>query len=106
AFSIAASANFPALLMSMTWSKFTTLGAMLSMLTGTIVSLVLILLSPTVWVDLFKNAAPIITLKNPGIISVPAAFLVGIVVSLVKPESAAVQGFRAAQDRMHLGPRS
>jgi cation/acetate symporter len=105
AFSIAASANFPALLMSMTWSRFTTLGAMTSMLTGTIVSLVLILLSPTVWVDLFKNAAPIISLKNPGIISVPAAFIVGVVVSLLKPEPAALQGFHAAQDRMHLGPR-
>ena len=104
AFSIAASANFPALLMSMTWSKFTTLGAMASMLTGTIVSLVLIILSPTVWKDLFKFAEPIITLKNPGIFSVPAAFLVGIFVSLAKPEPAAVQGFRDAQDRMHLGP--
>jgi len=105
AFSIAASANFPALLMSMTWSRFTTLGAMTSMLTGTIVSLVLILLSPTVWVDLLENAEPIISLKNPGIFSVPAAFIVGIVVSLLKPEPASVQGFRAAQDRMHLGPR-
>jgi cation/acetate symporter len=105
AFSIAASANFPALLMSMTWSRFTTRAAMLSMLTGTLVSVVLILLSPTVWVDLFKNAEPIIALKNPGIISVPAAFLVGILVSLMKPEPAALEGFRAAQDRMHLGPR-
>jgi cation/acetate symporter len=78
---------------------------MTSMLTGTLVSLVLILLSPTVWVDLFKNAAPIISLKNPGIISVPAAFLVGIVVSLVKPEPSAQSAFAAAQDRMHLGPR-
>jgi cation/acetate symporter len=105
AFSIAASANFPALLMSMTWSRFTTRAAMLSMLTGTLVSVVLILLSPTVWVDLFKNAEPIISLKNPGIISVPAAFLVGILVSLLRPEPAALEGFRAAQDRMHLGPR-
>jgi cation/acetate symporter len=105
AFSIAASANFPALLMSMTWSKFTTLGAMLSMLTGTLVSLVLILLSPTVWVDLFKNPEPIISLKNPGIFSVPAAFLVGIVVSLAKPELESMRGFLAAQRRMHLGPK-
>jgi cation/acetate symporter len=105
AFSIAASANFPALLMSMTWPKFTTLGAMTSMLTGTLVSVVLILLSPTVWKDLFHFAEPVISLKNPGIFSVPAAFIVGIVVSLAKPEPAAVQGFLAAQDRMHLGPR-
>jgi len=104
AFAIAASANFPALLMSMTWSRFTTLGAMSSMLTGTAVSVVLILLSPTVWVDLFKFKHAIIELKNPGIFSVPAAFLVGIVVSLVKPEPASVQGFKAAQHRMHLGP--
>jgi len=105
AFAIAASANFPALLMSMTWRKFTTMGAMASMLTGTLTSLVLIVLSPTVWVDLFKNAEPIIKMKNPGIISVPLAFIVGIVVSLAKPERAAVDGFIAAQDRMHLGPR-
>jgi cation/acetate symporter len=69
------------------------------------VSVVLIVLSPTVWKDLFKFAEPIITLKNPGIFSVPAAFLVGIAVSLLKPEPAAQQGFRDAEERMHLGPR-
>jgi cation/acetate symporter len=105
AFAIAASANFPALLMSMTWSRFTTLGAMCSMLTGTIVSLVLIILSPTVWKEVLGFDEAIITLKNPGIFSVPAAFIVGVVVSLVKPEPAAVSGFAAAQDRMHLGPK-
>jgi len=106
AFSIAASANFPALLMSMLWRRFTTMGAVASMLTGTLVSLVLITLSPTVWVDLLHNAAPVISLKNPGIISVPAAFFAGILVSLLAPEKAAVDGFAAAQDRMHLGPPS
>jgi len=104
AFAIAASANFPALLLSMTWRRFTTLGATASMLTGTLSSLVLIALSPTVWVDLLKNAHPIIAMKNPGIISVPLAFAVGIVVSLLRPEPAAVSGYDAAHDRMHLGP--
>ena len=83
----------------MTWRGFTTLGATASMLTGTLASLVLIALSPTVWVDLLKHAHPIIAMKNPGIISVPLAFAVGIVVSLVKPEPAAASGFVAAQDR-------
>jgi cation/acetate symporter len=106
AFSIAASSNFPALLMSMTWKRFTTRGAVASMLTGTLVSLVLITLSPTVWVDLLHNAKAISDLKNPGLISVPVAFLVGIVVSLVWPEGSAAEGFTAAQDRMHLGPRT
>jgi cation/acetate symporter len=106
AFSIAASSNFPALLMSMTWKRFTTKGAVASMLAGTLSSLILILLSPTVWVDLLGNAKAISDLKNPGIISVPLAFLTGIVVSLAKPEPAAADGFVAAQDRMHLGPRT
>jgi cation/acetate symporter len=104
AFAIAASANFPALLLAMTWRRFTTMGAMASMLTGTIVSLVLITLSPTVWVDLLHQTAPIFPLKNPGIVSVPAAFLVGILVSLARPEQAAEQGYDASHDRMHLGP--
>jgi cation/acetate symporter len=104
AFSIAASANFPALLLSMTWRKFTTRGAVAAMLTGTVTSLVLILLSPTVWVDLLHNAKAVVELKNPGVISVPLAFIVGIVVSLIAPEPEAVSGFDAAHDRMHLGP--
>ena len=76
------------------------------MLVGTLTSVILILLSPTVWVDLLGNAQAVSDLKNPGIISVPLAFVVGIVVSLAKPEPAASDGFVAAQDRMHLGPRT
>jgi cation/acetate symporter len=106
AFSIAASANFPALLLSMVWRRFTTMGAVASMLTGTLTSLILITLSPTVWVELLKNASPIISLKNPGIVSVPLAFLAGVIVSLITPEPEAATGFDAAQERMHLGPRS
>jgi cation/acetate symporter len=105
AFSIAASANFPVLLLSMTWSRLTTAAAVASMLTGTITSVVLILLSPTVWVDLFHNAEPIIGLKNPGVISVPLAFLVAIIGSLIKPEPASQAGFAALQERMQFGDK-
>jgi cation/acetate symporter len=104
AFAIAASANFPALLLSMTWRRFTTRGAFASMVTGTASALLLILLSPTVWVDLLGNKEAIFPLKNPGIITVPLAFLVGIVVSLAAPEPAAAEGFDAAHRRMNLGP--
>jgi cation/acetate symporter len=55
AFVIAASANFPALLMSLLWRKFTTTGAVLSMYTGLILSIVLIVLSPTVYVDIIHK---------------------------------------------------
>jgi cation/acetate symporter len=104
AFSIAASANFPALLMSMTWRGFTTRGAVWAMLAGTISSLVLIALSPTVWVDILGFSQAISELKNPGIVSVPLAFVVGIVVSLARPEDSAQSGFDASKERMYMGP--
>ena len=104
AFAIAASANFPALLLSMSWRRLTTRGAVASMVTGTVSSLLLITLSPTVWKDLLGHAEPVIALKNPGVITVPLAFAVAFVVSLVWPEDAARTGFDAAHDRMHLGP--
>jgi len=106
AFSIAASANFPALLLSMVWRRFTTRAAVASMYTGTITSVMLILLSPTVWVDLFHQATPIIELKNPAVISVPLSFVVGILTSFVWPEPDAARGFDDAQHRMNLGPDS
>ncbi len=104
AFAIAASANFPALLLSMAWKKFTTRGAVASMASGTIGAVVLILLSPTVWVDLLHNSAAIVPLKNPGVITVPLSFIVGIVVSLLAPERSASEAFAATRQRMHLGP--
>ena len=104
AFAIAASANFPALLLSMTWRRFTTRGAVASMLVGTASSVILIALSPTVWVELLGHAAPVVALKNPGVISVPLSFVVAIVVSLAWPEPDAATGFDAAQHRMHHGP--
>ena len=100
AFSIAASANFPALLLSMLWRRFSTRGAVASMITGTVSSLVLITLSPTVWKDLLHNGEAIIPLKNPGIITVPLSFAVAIIVSMLTPEPEAQAGFDAAQRRM------
>ena len=55
-FAIAASANFPALAMSIMWKKFTTKGAVGSIYTGLIVATVLLILSPTVWVDIVHKS--------------------------------------------------
>jgi cation/acetate symporter len=54
AFAVASSANFPALLMSITWKRFTTAGAVASIYTGLILSVTLICLSPTVFEDVFQ----------------------------------------------------
>ena len=78
AFAIACSANFPPLLLSIVWRRFTTAGAVSSIITGAGLSVLLIVLSPTVWVDLFHNPTAIFPLRNPAIVSMPAAFLVGI----------------------------
>jgi cation/acetate symporter len=55
-FAIAASANFPALAMSIMWKRFTTKGAVGSIYTGLIVATVLLILSPTVWVDIVHKS--------------------------------------------------
>jgi cation/acetate symporter len=103
AFSIAASANFPALIMSIVWKKFSTQGAAWSILSGAIISIVLIVLSPTVWVDIFKNDTAIFPLKNPAIVSMTAAFIIGIVVSLFTKEEEAQLKFEKEKIRTYLG---
>lgn len=103
AFAIAASANLPSLLLSMFWRGFTTRGAQASTLTGTAAALVLIYLSPTIQVGLLGRAHAIFPLANPGIITIPLSFAVGILVSLAAPEPAAAAGFAEVEHRMHLG---
>ncbi len=170
AFAVAASANFPALLMSIVWKKLTTAGAVASIATGLVLSIVLIILSPTVWVDVFhakektaaeaqvktaetdskarvadlerqkvagaaltpeqmlQNAnldaavtaekaqfevkkkeinstvpAAIFPLKNPGLISMSGAFLVGIIVSLLGVEAEAEERFEDEKLRTYVG---
>jgi cation/acetate symporter len=182
-FAIAASANFPALLLSITWKKLTTYGVVWSIYTGVIVATVLIILSPTVWVDIIHKDAktavetqmkeadaamatvdtqiaemqkqiigadvldkmkkkekvaaetqnatlqasaaekakekeqlaakkkeagstmpkPIFPLKNPGIYSMAAAFLMAFLVSLLNPEKAAEDKFAGVKVREYLG---
>src|SRR5262245_37458167 len=103
AFAIACSANFPALLLSITWRRFNTAGAVAGIITGAVLSLALILLSPTVWVDLLRFSAPIVTLRNPAIISMPAAFVVAIVVSMLGREPQAEERFDDEKLRTYLG---
>jgi cation/acetate symporter len=102
-FSIAASANFPALLLSLTWKRFSTWGAVTSILSGTAISMVMIIMSKTVWVDVLHNAKPLIGLKNPCIISMTAAFAIGMVVSLLTPDPAAQAKFEDEKLRVYLG---
>ena len=103
AFAIAASANFPALVLAIFWRRLTTAGAQWSMIVGTVSTLVLIYLSPAIQVDLLKAASAPFPLRNPGIITIPLSFAVAIVISLLKPVAAEEEGFVALERRLHLG---
>jgi cation/acetate symporter len=103
AFAIAASANFPALLMSILWKKFSTFGATISIATGSTLALGLIILSPTVWVDIFKNPMAIFPWKNPALVSMTAAFVAGYLGSLIKPDKEAEEKFAEQRVRNYLG---
>ena len=77
AFAVAASANFPALLLSLTWRRFNTTGAVVGVLVGVISSVALVVISPTVWPgpDSEGGALSWFSLANPGIISIPLGFI-------------------------------
>ena len=103
AFAIAASANFPALVLSIFWEKFTTAGAQASMFTGTFSALLLIYLSPTVQVGVLGNEGAWFPLSNPGLVTIPLSFAAGVAVSLVTREEEAQAKYHALEHRLHLG---
>lgn len=90
AFAIAASANLPAILMLLFWKRTTAKGISWAIVVGMMTSLILILLSPTLYeiYGLPAASAPM-PLKNPGIISIPLGFLTLIVVSLMSKKQGA-----------------
>ena len=76
-FSIAASANFPVLFLSMFWKGLTTRGAVVGGFMGLFSAVLLIVLGPAVWVDVLGNAkgsAPF-AYKNPALFSMTLAFV-------------------------------
>ena len=82
ALAVAASVNFPAIFLALFWKNLTTRGAVAGGLTGLVVVVGLIILSPIVWVNAFGNETAIFPYSYPTLFSVSAAFIVTIVVSL------------------------
>ena len=74
AFAVAASCNFPVLLMSTMWRGTTTTGALCGGLLGLVAAVVMVVLSKAVWVDTFHHAAALFPYDNPAIFSMPLAF--------------------------------
>ena len=81
AFGIAASANFPVLILSMYWRGLTTRGAIVGGYTGLISAVLLVLFSKSVWVTVLGNAQALFPYDQPAIFSMPLAFIVTYIVS-------------------------
>jgi cation/acetate symporter len=83
AFAIAASSNFPVLLLSLLWSGCTTRGAVVGGMVGLMLALTLTILSPAVWVTTLGHPTALFPYSSPAIISMPIAFLTIWLVSLL-----------------------
>ncbi|PLX77333.1 MAG: cation acetate symporter [Azoarcus sp.] len=83
AFGVAASANFPVLIMSMYWKGLTTRGALAGGYLGLFSAVAFVVLSKSVWVDVLGYASPIFPYTQPALFSMPLAFLATIIVSLL-----------------------
>ncbi|TKI03621.1 cation acetate symporter [Martelella alba] len=75
AFSIAASCNFPIILLSMYWSKLTTRGAMIGGWLGLLTAVTLMILGPTIWVQVLGHAKPIYPYEYPALFSMLISFI-------------------------------
>jgi cation/acetate symporter len=94
-FSIAASSNFPILVMAMFWRGLTTRGALAGGYIGLLGSVILVTLGPTVWGRVLGMGAAVFPIDMPTIITLPAAVIVAWLVSKAD-NSAAAQNERLA----------
>jgi cation/acetate symporter len=111
AFAVAASANVPAILLTLYWRRFNTTGMVVGMLVGLLSAIVLIVLSPAVMgVDAAGVAArhliqrpPIFPLDNPAIVSVPLGFLAAVAGTFLGRDSVAEAAYSELNVRANTG---
>ncbi|MFE7406638.1 cation acetate symporter [Isoptericola sp. NPDC057559] len=107
AFAVAASANLPTIVFSLFWKRFNTSGALWSIYGGLVSCIVLIVLSPTVSGDekaMFPSADfAVFPLTNPGLVSIPLGFLLGIVGTFLSKEKPHPEKFAEMEVRSLTG---
>ncbi|USI74418.1 cation acetate symporter [Sphingomonas morindae] len=106
AFAVAASGNFPVLLLSLFWPGCTTRGVVAGGSLGLVLALILTILSPAVWVAIFGYKTAIFPYSSPAIISMPIAFLTIWLVSLTDGSARAAvdrRGYAAQRLRAETG---
>ena len=91
AFSIAASCNFPVLLLSMYWKNLTTRGAMIGGWLGLVSAVGLMILGPTIWVSILHHEKAIFPYEYPALFSMIIAFISIWFFSITDKSAAAVK---------------
>ncbi|WP_433737330.1 cation acetate symporter [Pseudomonas putida] len=96
---IAASVNFPVLFLSMYWKGLTTRGAVLGSLSGLVSAIVLLVLSPAVWVNVMHHDKALFPYSNPALFSMSLAFFSAWLFSITdrSPRAALERGRYLAQ---------
>jgi len=74
AFAIAASANFPVLLLSIYWKRLSTRGALVGGLLGLVTAVALTVVGPAIWVKIFGFEKAVFPYDAPALFSMPLAF--------------------------------
>ncbi len=98
AFAVAASTNAPALILALTWRRFSSAGAISGMIAGLISSVALIAVSPDV-----MHEHALFPLRNPGIVSIPLGFLAAVAGTLVARDHDSENRFNELEVRANTG---
>ena len=95
AFNVAASANLPALIMLLFWSRTTKQGMIASILVGLLSSVAWLLLTKEAFVNVYGIAGGtgVMPFSQPGLVTIPLSFAVLVVVSLATRPPVARRGF-------------
>ena len=99
AFGVAASVNFPILILSMYWKGLTTRGALWGGIAGLVSAVTLVVLSPAVWKTVLGNKEAIFPYDHPALFSMTLAFLVTVVVSKLDSSARAANEQAAFDDQ-------
>jgi len=93
AFAVAASANFPVLLLSMLWDGLTTRGAFIGGFVGLIGAVILTIFSPSIWVAVLGHdkAGAWFPYVSPALFTMPLAFICCWLFSITDRSAAAAK---------------
>ncbi|MEX2524022.1 MAG: sodium/solute symporter [Gammaproteobacteria bacterium] len=100
-FAISASANFPLLVLSVYWRGLTSRGAVIGGSIGLFSAVSLIILGPTIWVEILGNEKAIFPYQYPALFTMPLGFISIILFSKLDRSSMAVTD-RETFDELYL----